>query len=516
MPKPRNMTHKQDTLTKRRAYDEQRLSHGANSLIDPTLFNAKAEPGCDLTLPSTPKVRLGKKDFTGCLAEKQTTSPIELYRSYSYPSPHAHDHPRSLTNRMPIYNEEFNRDVGYFGNPVGGSADRMSDQQCDAEKSDMTKLKGVIWPGMSLFDAASPEARRMRNQKKDTSVLAIMRANSQMVEPTEVIYFPSWEVKKERFISGDVESSPPPVEAPRKRKKIVKCSVPRTPLTELDPNTLAMEGGFGAQNHSRNRVRGVTGDSSKHAEPGLGNSSKIHVPDEKHLFNPADRGIVSWKRTSNANSGNIHHGMDVFYNGMDNKETQSTQLPSHSANYSPFCFPPLWGSQRPSDMRHDGIPGLWATGPHFKHNMQHSIDANAEKENIAPGFSTQHEQTACGIPNSSWPNRRQHWPGEKGRVQLQCQMPPSADLVASDTISRRADLGFAFANPLGQLSYTRNQQGRMWALTPKHSRPIKEHPYPCEVPNVNFESVIEEDFAASSGDETIDQRIDELSYPQQI
>ena len=89
------------------------------------------------------------------------------------------------------------------------------------------KLKGAVWPGMDIFDAATPEMRRKRNQKKDVSVLDQLEKNSEDVEPTEVIYYPFGEIKKQRPISGRVESSSPelselPPPPPPKRRTNAK------------------------------------------------------------------------------------------------------------------------------------------------------------------------------------------------------------------------------------------------------------------------------------------------------
>jgi hypothetical protein len=63
--------------------------------------------------------------------------------------------------------------------PVDGAADSTS-------LTESTKLKGVYWPGMDLFDSATPEMRRKRNQKKDSSVVEQLELNSQDVEATEI------------------------------------------------------------------------------------------------------------------------------------------------------------------------------------------------------------------------------------------------------------------------------------------------------------------------------------------
>jgi hypothetical protein len=99
--------------------------------------------------------------------------------------------------------------------------------------SECTKLKGVYWPGMDLFDSATPEMRRKRNQKKDSSVVEQLELNSQEVEPTELIFTPQGSFKKQRRISGSVyddeESSPIKAESPR-------SFLTRPALAEMDTN----------------------------------------------------------------------------------------------------------------------------------------------------------------------------------------------------------------------------------------------------------------------------------------
>jgi hypothetical protein len=101
-------------------------------------------------------------------------------------------------------------------------------------------LKGVIWPGMNLFDTADEDGRRKRNQRKDDAFLSQLEVEAGAFEPTEVIYYyPSWETKKARHISGEVESTPEPEsdhEDVRQRPSAAKSGSKRAPLTELDVN----------------------------------------------------------------------------------------------------------------------------------------------------------------------------------------------------------------------------------------------------------------------------------------
>lgn len=74
---------------------------------------------------------------------------------------------------------------------------------------DTSKLKGVLWPGMDLFDSATAEMKRMRNQRKDRSVLEQMKMNSADVEPTELVFDSTGALRKARHIFDDATDSGP-------------------------------------------------------------------------------------------------------------------------------------------------------------------------------------------------------------------------------------------------------------------------------------------------------------------
>jgi hypothetical protein len=100
--------------------------------------------------------------------------------------------------------------------------------------SESTKLKGVYWPGMDIFDSATPEMRRKRNQKKDSSVVQQLELNSQEVEALELIFTPQGSFKRQRRISSSVydddeEDSPIKMESPKQMLK-------RPVLANLDVN----------------------------------------------------------------------------------------------------------------------------------------------------------------------------------------------------------------------------------------------------------------------------------------
>ncbi|RDL40061.1 uncharacterized protein BP5553_00040 [Venustampulla echinocandica] len=95
-----------------------------------------------------------------------------------------------------------------------------------------TKLKGVLWPGMNLFDSATPEMKRMRNQRKDINVLEQMMATSADVEPSEIMEKePSPKKRKARKPTfSDVS-----VNAPRSKPLRGKAAAPKRPEKRTRP-----------------------------------------------------------------------------------------------------------------------------------------------------------------------------------------------------------------------------------------------------------------------------------------
>lgn len=99
------------------------------------------------------------------------------------------------------------------------------------------KLKGIIWPGMDMWDSANLEDQRCRNQKKDGSVIKKMERLSKLVEPTETVYTITGTLRKARHID-DLEDNtsliegetPIPKSKPRQKRKAlarVSANVPR-------------------------------------------------------------------------------------------------------------------------------------------------------------------------------------------------------------------------------------------------------------------------------------------------
>jgi len=78
------------------------------------------------------------------------------------------------------------------------------------DENDANKLKGVRYPGMGLFDSADETQKRMRNQRKDDSVLKLMEETSSGIVPNEFVWTESGEFQRVRdiYASPSIEGSP--------------------------------------------------------------------------------------------------------------------------------------------------------------------------------------------------------------------------------------------------------------------------------------------------------------------
>ncbi|KPI45847.1 uncharacterized protein AB675_524 [Cyphellophora attinorum] len=181
--------------------------------------------------PGRPKKSAQRKTSVVSAAESSVyTSAVTDYPL----TPLRHSSPQLYTD-APVSSPPFKIDPA-LGDAAGGKANTN------------TKLKGKIWPGMALFDAASPEEARKRNQKKDASVVKRMERLSQLVEPAEVTYSAEWSPRKNRHIddlddaSSLIEGESPLMIKPKpkpKRKALGSLPAnvrgPSKPLPELPP-----------------------------------------------------------------------------------------------------------------------------------------------------------------------------------------------------------------------------------------------------------------------------------------
>ncbi|GKZ20181.1 hypothetical protein AbraIFM66951_008443 [Aspergillus brasiliensis] len=130
----------------------------------------------------------------------------------------------------------------------------------EKERADeIARLKGVLWPGMDIFDSATEQMRRRRNQKKDESILKLMEKTSLCVEPTELVFSPTGILRKQRVISGNVEdSSPLKGETPIPKRRVNR---PKRVLSQVDPNIQRGQSRKRNRNTTKRNEKTVDGDT---------------------------------------------------------------------------------------------------------------------------------------------------------------------------------------------------------------------------------------------------------------
>ncbi|KAE9381201.1 hypothetical protein N431DRAFT_322674 [Stipitochalara longipes BDJ] len=94
--------------------------------------------------------------------------------------------------------------------------DKGTGEKSGQKSTDSAKLKGIIYPGMDLFDSATPEMKRMRNQKKDGTILEGMLATARDTEPAEISYHPNGDFRASRDIFGPLSTENSPKRKTRK------------------------------------------------------------------------------------------------------------------------------------------------------------------------------------------------------------------------------------------------------------------------------------------------------------
>ena len=125
--------------------------------------------------------------------------------------------------------------------------DEEDELEYDDGQGDNTKLKGVYWDGMGIFDSATPDMRRKRNQKKAYSVIQSLMATSEVVEATEMVFDSDGELQRERDITGNPneddgmtplkgEESPEVESPPPKKRNTVKRSRPALAQKNVNNN----------------------------------------------------------------------------------------------------------------------------------------------------------------------------------------------------------------------------------------------------------------------------------------
>ncbi|KAF4632653.1 hypothetical protein G7Y89_g5476 [Cudoniella acicularis] len=180
----------------------------------------KEEPGKEVALATTPVYRAPVPRMhlwptTG--VSRATPVADEWANSQVYETPTA-------TRRVPNFEQSDTPAAANMLDPKLTTPFKPEDDVVTQKLTDSAKLKGIIWPGMDLFDSATPEMKRMRNQRKDGNVLEQMMALSAGIESSEISYFPNGEFRGSRDIFGPLsgENSPIMEKQPSPKKRRVR------------------------------------------------------------------------------------------------------------------------------------------------------------------------------------------------------------------------------------------------------------------------------------------------------
>ena len=242
-------------------------------------------------------------------------------------------------------------------------------------RNDTSKLKGVLWPGMSLFDSATPTARRKRNQKKDASIIQQLEANSLDVEPTEMVWTPSGNLKKQKRISGMVDSSSPMAPTPVKRPRLALAEIGiRQPYFDAPP----------------------LGRDSASWMDDRAESTLLYSPLARHSRTRKGKGLEIW-RDEEAGVTDVKH--DVLFSRPSALKylTQGVELlsaPHHNTQASPSSMCTLDG---PFDKRVGEAP----MRGHSSIQSYHRLSASRQLSSTIPAVKDEDSELCSALPANS-------------------------------------------------------------------------------------------------------------------
>ena len=270
-------------VTKIPSFGQSTSSPESSSREQPASASQPSMPVLSMTRPRTPCKEHQRRSDTSPYPQTRH-HPVIDNESQSCYNPHDHDnilceedqkksqhkphmhYPSSNTSPRSTVHNDFSQVRPY-----------LVKEEEESDPIPLIKLKGPQWPGMALFDSASPETQRKRNQKKDVIVLGQMQKDSLDIEQVEKIYFPDGSLKKERRITGVVESSSPiKIQSPKPKRRRGR----RAALTDVDSNVPRAAG-------STSRTKTATMAQNKHPRtwaicrnPSRSQQPKPHNPED--------------------------------------------------------------------------------------------------------------------------------------------------------------------------------------------------------------------------------------------
>ncbi|KAK6587415.1 hypothetical protein PZA11_000705 [Diplocarpon coronariae] len=331
-------TRKEKRTTKKRKQEKEETPEPANEILAQTPVYRAPVPRMhhwdgqnDVVAPAagsdfqdsvyaTPTARRNVPGFTRQAATARNEISLDKY----------------VNLNTPLYSSDISARLS-TPNKFYADDDDFAEKKKPGEKlTDSAKLKGIVWPGMNLFDSATPEMKRMRNQRKDHSVLDDMKATSLLIEADEVSYHPNGEFRGSRDIFGPLstESSPvaPSIPSARKRR-------PRKPtFADVSVNAPRIRAPRGKKLTAANR------SPQKRSVPPMVSRPNVYLHPAPAL-NPLAferRYIPSAEedeefRLTVGEFGNKKRGFNVFQDGLPEISPGRTETPLEDHR---FDFPP--------------------------------------------------------------------------------------------------------------------------------------------------------------------------------
>ena len=463
-------------------------------------------------------------DSESSLSSDSTSLVSPLPSAYPEPPLDIHASPIAAYRLRPDREEE-----SHGLDDADGETDDEYEDCMEEKVSDATRLKGIYWPGMDLFDSASPTAKRKRNQKKDGSILEQMKANSAIVEPTELIFWAGGDLKMKRQITGQVESSPFKQETPRPKR--LKPQLRKVPLQTISANVPRTRRNAQARDpySSRTKSEAASSRPPPAQHQGLGLDRATHFVDE--VNHPHRRSTLvdngqNWTPAIFDHDRQPNADFRVFEDNRPDMQAgpvlRSSVLQNSNMNY-PFLqlnelskgpryhahglpYMPLLREERPTIMEgsFDFGQGRPSTVDQFSHSNcsgYTSATPIANKENLGPMFDRV-GQVDRTLSNIGLDQQHQQYFSVQGSeaAQFHTNMPPHMDFAAyhgSDMFSRSVNpLAFNF-----QQQQTASFSQRQQTVIERPPRTMYSYRQtratePC---TTSFED--------DSGDETVDELV---------
>ena len=377
-------------------------------------------------------------------------------------------------------------------------------------------LRGIKWPGMSIFDSASMEAQRLRNQKKTGSVIEQMEYNSATVEQLERIYWPDGSLKMQRLITGDVESSPPreltPPPKPSKRRRTKVANSVLTDLSTNNPNRSKRS----RARKSSSRIPAIQAcdlqNISHKALASLDPPRSLHPSNTYTGYNPAEDDEIERRLTSGLPMNTRRRGFDVFDDQKGSRRNVQSDLitrsyenataqashshqPTMQAHVSTETIRRISRSSTPGHSSPQfGVPSQRPSRESQVRNIPsrpQSSFMDMNKENIGPVLDSDgHVHDEAANNNQERITQRYFWVTGNQPPQFFSSMPPGMDFGG---LVEPRYYGSTL-NPLNP--YLRQQH----PVPPQaYAAPISQPPGPSMGTASNIENLMQQDLRRSSG-----------------